>query len=70
MTREEILSKKKDGDWQTVGLMLGCTSECARFRFRRQKSKFYPAVLEAIIKVIEAREKLIEPQESVELENK
>lgn len=60
MTREEILLKKREGDWVTVGKMLNCTSDCARFRFRRPNSKHYPAVFNAIVKVIEAREQIID----------
>lgn len=63
MTREEILTKKKDGDWVLVGEMLKCSADCARFRFSRPSSKKYPAVYNAIVKVIENRESLIKQQE-------
>lgn len=66
MTREEVLTKKKDGDWVVVGKMLNCTADCARFRFRRPNSKKYPAVLAAIVKVIEAREMLLNTPKSEE----
>jgi hypothetical protein len=55
MTKEEILPKIKNGDYITLGKMLGCDSNAARMRLSRNK----PEAIEGMQKIIEAREELI-----------
>lgn len=56
MTKEDIKSKLQPGDFTTLGAMLDCQGEAARKRFNRNDE----GAIKGAIKIIEAREKLIE----------
>lgn len=63
MTRDELLSKKKPGDWKLVGEMLNISDATARMRFNRPGKKRYKLVADALTKVIESRESLLNSKE-------
>lgn len=56
LTIEEIREKMQVGDWTTLGKALKCLPDAARKRFDREK----PEAIEAMTKIIEARENVIE----------
>jgi hypothetical protein len=56
MTKDELIVKIKSGDYITLGSILGCDSNAARMRFKRNN----PEALEGMEKIIIARESLIE----------
>ncbi len=60
MTREEILTKKKPGDWELIGKMLGISSDNARMRFNRPGTKHYKSVYDALCKLITTRDHLVQ----------
>jgi hypothetical protein len=55
MTLEQIKSKLKYGDYNTLGQILGITSDAAKMRFNRKDVN----AMEAMIKIIQSREDLI-----------
>ncbi|HLF52255.1 hypothetical protein [Flavobacterium sp.] len=55
MTLEQIKSKLKYGDYNTLGQILGITSDAAKMRFNRKDLN----AMEAMIKIIQSREDLI-----------
>lgn len=55
MTLEEIKSKLKYGDYNTLGQILGITSDAAKMRFNRKDLN----AMEAMVKIIQSREDLI-----------
>lgn len=55
MTVEEIKLKIKYGDYNTLGQILGITSDAAKMRFNRKDSR----AMEAMSKIIQSREDLI-----------
>ncbi|WP_417366813.1 hypothetical protein [Flavobacterium beibuense] len=56
MTQEEIKSKMQYGDYATLGKILKVTVDAARKRFNRGDNE----ALDAMQKIIEAREELIQ----------
>jgi len=60
MTKKtDLLDKKRYGDMQTVGQMLGRTTEACRMALSRGEGRAYEEVYAALQKVIETREQLI-----------
>ena len=59
MTYEEALSKKQVGDMRPVAEICGITHAHARLLLSRPNAKKYKMVMDALILVIENREKLI-----------
>ena len=59
MDVKNIDKKKKIGDYYTVSLMLGITTEAVRQAWYRKEGKTFNDVKTAIEKVIELRESLV-----------
>lgn len=55
MTSEQIKMKMKYGDYNTLGQILGISSDAAKMRFNRKDS----TAIEAMTKIILSREELI-----------
>lgn len=55
MTLEQIKEKIKHGDYNTLALVLGISSDAAKMRFKRND----PDATEVLIKIITMRENLI-----------
>lgn len=60
MTLEQIKEKIKHGDYNTLGLVLGISSDAAKMRFKRNDAN----ATEILIKIIEMRENLIKEFQS------
>lgn len=56
---EELQKKIKSGDWIIVGVMLDISQKNAFISFGRPNSKRYPAIVEAIEKIVKSREDLL-----------
>ena len=56
---EELEKKMMCGDWIVVGKMLGITAKNAQQSFIRPDSKRYSSIIEAIEKIVENREELL-----------
>lgn len=58
MTYEEALAKKIKSDWKIVGRLCGLTSEHASIISTRPNAKKYTKIMDTLVAVVEAREKL------------
>lgn len=54
MTKAEIESKKRSGDWITLGNKLGCDTNAAKMRFRRDN----PEAIKAMEEIVTSREQI------------
>lgn len=63
MTRDELERKKQKGDWSTVAKMLNISVGNAKMIWQRPKARRYALLVQALEKVIEAREQLIKDHE-------
>jgi len=61
MTSEQLKAKIKYGDYNTLGQILGITSDAAKMRFKRNDT----VAIEAMTKMIAGREQLIKEYQSV-----
>jgi len=59
MDVKSIDEKKQIGDFKTVAAMLEKTTESVRMAWCRKKGKPFEEVRDALVKVIETREKII-----------
>lgn len=55
MTKTEIKSKMQVGDYKTLGKILGCETEAARKRFKRDN----PEAISAMEQIVMSRENLL-----------
>ena len=60
MTSDQLKAKIKYGDYNTLGQILGITSDAAKMRFKRNDAN----ATEILIKIIEMRENLIKEFQS------
>lgn len=63
MIRDELERKKQKGDWSTVAKMLNISVGNAKMIWQRPTAKRYELLVQALEKVIEAREQLIKDHE-------
>lgn len=59
MTYDEAIDKKIKGDYLTVSQMCGLTPAHTRLLVNRKEAKKYKMVMDALVKVVESRELLI-----------
>ena len=59
MKSEELKKKIVIGDWLVIAKMLNISPKNAQMSFLRPDSKRYPAIVEALEKLIKSREKLL-----------
>jgi len=64
MSEKQLLQRKKKGDIVTVAAILGVTRDNASVILRRPDSKKYKNAINALRKVVEARESLIQEEKS------
>lgn len=58
MTYEQAMQKKVVGDWKIVARICGETRDNAQIIASRPESKKYKKIMDALVAVVEAREKL------------
>lgn len=58
-TKDELMAKKRQGDYKLIGEMLGLNTRHVEIIFKRPNSKRHPAVMGALTKIIAAREALL-----------
>lgn len=61
MTSEQLKAKIKYGDYNTLGQILGITSDAAKMRFKRNDT----VAIEAMTKMIVGRDQLIKEYQSI-----
>jgi len=59
MTPEEVLAKKQRNDPRMIAEMTGRTTEAIRMAFVNKKGKTYEVAIQALEKIIEMREQLL-----------
>lgn len=64
MTQQEAMLKKERGDWVTVGKMLSISTANAAKTACRPAAKKHKDVINALIRVVEARESTIKNAQS------
>lgn len=64
MSEKQLLQRKKRGDIVTVAEIIGVTRDNASVILRRPESKKYKNAINALRKVVEARESLIQEEKS------
>lgn len=57
--KNKLLDKKKYGDISIVASMIGVTPDYAKMLIRRQTAKRHQEAIDALTKVIESREQLL-----------
>lgn len=57
MTKQEILSKVRHGDYKLVGDMIGVSGDYARKLVLKDRAKRHPDAIRALRRIIEEREK-------------
>jgi|LakMenEpi03Aug12_release.lakeMendotaPanAssembly.Ray.scaffolds.fasta_scaffold3750383_1 hypothetical protein len=61
MTSDQLKEKIKYGDYNTLGQVLGITSDAAKMRFKRNDA----VAIEAMTKIIEGRDQLIKEYQTI-----
>ena len=59
MTKQEILSKVRHGDYKLVGEIIGVSGDYARKLIFKDRAKKHPDAIKALREIIEEREKLL-----------